>query len=136
MTDADDDGAHIQTLLIDVLLQAHAWPLIEAGRVVVYFATSLTRVKYASKKLADQFISWTNDELEAITSRSDARYELTRFKGLGKWMRHPLGNDQNPETRILIRKIEDVVLLKAGHNIDGRCWNPGVIGLKPMFTSR
>ena len=68
-------------------------------------------MKYASKKLADQF-AWTNDELEAITSQSDARYELTRFKGLGE-MNAPLlwETTMNPETRTLIRvKIEDAVL--------------------------
>lgn len=85
-------------------------PLIEAGRVYIALPP-LYRVKYSSKKMEDQF-AWTNDELESITSQSDARYELTRFKGLGE-MNAPLlwETTMDPESRTLIRvKIDDAVL--------------------------
>lgn len=102
MTDADDDGAHIQILLLTFFFR-YMKPLIEAGRVYIalpplYKISNKNQIEYA----------WTDDDLQKIT-RKMKNYNIQRFKGLGEMNYTQLWDTtMNPETRTLIQvNIED-----------------------------
>lgn len=102
MTDADDDGAHIQILLLTFFFR-YMKPLIEAGRVYIalpplYKVSNKNQIEYA----------WTDDDLQEIT-RKMKNYTIQRFKGLGEMNYTQLWDTtMNPETRTLIKvNIED-----------------------------
>ena len=102
MTDADDDGAHIQILLLTFFYN-YMKPLIEAGKVYIalpplYKISNKSTIEYA----------WTDDELEE-KCRKIKNYSIQRFKGLGEMNYTQLWDTtMNPKTRTLIQvKIED-----------------------------
>ena len=102
MTDADDDGAHIQILLLTFFFR-YMRPLIESGRVYIalpplYKVSNKNQIEYA----------WTEEELEYLTTKIK-NYNIQRFKGLGEMNSEQLWETtMNPETRTLIRvNIED-----------------------------
>ena len=102
MTDADDDGAHIQILLLTFFFRQMRG-LIENGYVYIalpplYKITSKNNTSYA----------WTDDELkEKVADLKN--YEIQRFKGLGEMNFEQLWETtMNPRTRTLIKvNIED-----------------------------
>ena len=102
MTDADDDGAHIQILLLTFFFR-YMRPLIEAGKVYIalpplYKVSNKNTIEYA----------WTDEELKE-KCRKIKNYTIQRFKGLGEMSSGQLWDTtMNPETRTLIRvSIED-----------------------------
>ncbi len=60
MTDADDDGAHIQTLLLTFFYK-YMRPMIDAGRVYIALPP-LYMIQKAGKKQTEDY-AWTDDEL-------------------------------------------------------------------------
>ena len=97
MTDADDDGAHIQILLITFFYR-YMRPLIEEGHL--YIACP-PLYKLSNKK--ELFYAWTDEERDEIQSKHKG-LELSRYKGLGEMNAEQLWETtMNPDTRSLIR---------------------------------
>ena len=104
MTDADDDGAHIQVLLLTFFYRFMR-PLIEMGKLYIaqpplYKITSGKNISYA----------YSNEELKEETK--DKKCEIQRYKGLGEMNAEQLWETtMNPATRTLIKvNIDDAML--------------------------
>ena len=97
MTDADTDGAHIQTLLLTFFFR-FMHPLIEAGKV--YIATP-PLYKLSTKN--DVEYAWTDEELREKLS-NQRNVTIQRYKGLGEMNAEQLWETtMDPEGRTLIR---------------------------------
>ena len=106
MTDADDDGCHIQVLLVTFFYR-YMRPLIEAGRV--YIANPpLYKVTFSKK---EEVYVYSDDELKEVTTGRKVE-DLQRYKGLGEMDATQLWETtMDPEKRSLFRiKITDVAL--------------------------
>ena len=104
MTDADDDGAHIQVLLLTFFYRFMR-PLIELGKLYIaqpplYKVTNGKNINYA----------YSNEELKELTEGK--KCEIQRYKGLGEMNFDQLWETtMNPMTRTLIKvNIDDASL--------------------------
>ncbi len=106
MTDADDDGAHIQILLLTFFYR-YMRPMIEAGKVYI----ALPPLYRISKKQTNLY-AWTDEERDEDEKKLGKGYALQRFKGLGEMNADQLWETtMNPESRMLIRvRIDDAQL--------------------------
>ena len=106
MTDADDDGAHIQVLLLTFFYR-YMKPLIEAGKLYIAMPP-LYKLDYPKGK--SEYI-WTNEDLKEKTGYIN----IQRYKGLGEMNADQLWDttmDPNKRSLIKVNIIDGVLAEK------------------------
>ncbi len=122
MTDADDDGAHIQVLLLTFFYR-YMKPLIEEGKLFIA-SPPFYKITYNSKEIK---YAWTNEELRKLV-KDKKNYTIQRYKGLGEMNADQLWETtMDPVNRILIKvNIIDAALAEKrvsilmGDNVEPR----------------
>ncbi|WP_062532921.1 DNA topoisomerase IV subunit B [Jeotgalibaca dankookensis] len=106
MTDADTDGAHIQTLLLTFFYR-YMKPLLEAGKIYLAQPPLYKVSKGVGKKEVIEY-AWTEKELEVAIDKIGKGYIIQRYKGLGEMNADQLWETtMDPTTRTLIRVVVD-----------------------------
>lgn len=117
MTDADTDGAHIQTLLLTFFYH-YMRSLITNGHIYIAVPPLYRIYKEENKKLIQEY-AWDDSELEAAKKKVGGGYKINRYKGLGEMDAIQLKETtMDPKTRLLIRvDINDPFLVEKRINV-------------------
>lgn len=98
MTDADNDGAHIQSLLL-TLFYRYMKPLIENNHV---YLANPPLYMISGAKIKQPIYVWNNYEINQLKKKYD-QINIKRFKGLGEMQPDQLWETtMNPKTRQLV----------------------------------
>lgn len=105
MTDADTDGAHIQTLLLTFFYH-HMRPLIHAGKIFIAIPPLYRVLNEKNGKFA---YAWNDLQLDEAKKKIGSPYRISRYKGLGEMNASQLKETtMDPASRTLIQvNIED-----------------------------
>ncbi len=112
MTDADTDGAHIQTLLLTFFYH-YMKPLLKAGMIYIAVPPLYRVSKYVNKE--ERYAYALDDAtLEEAKQKIGPGYKISRYKGLGEMNSEQLWETTlNPQTRTLLRiNIDDPLLVE------------------------
>ncbi len=123
MTDADDDGAHIQILLLTFFYR-YMKPLIEHGHLYIAMPP-LYALKNGNKIYG---YAWTDEDADEIRKNNKVKLEKQRYKGLGEMDAEQLWETtMNPDVRNLIKvSLNDASLAEKrvsvlmGDNVEPR----------------
>jgi len=117
MTDADTDGAHIQTLLI-TFFYFFMPQLIQKGKLFVAMPPLYRAAKEVNHKMVYRY-AWDDQGLEEAKKEVGAGCRVSRYKGLGEMSAEQLWETtMNPATRQLTQvTIEDSLLAAQEMNV-------------------
>ena len=117
MTDADTDGAHIQTLLLTFFYH-YMRQLITTGHIYIAVPPLYRVYKEDGKKISQEY-AWDDDGLEKAKKKVGAGYKVSRYKGLGEMDAIQLKETtMDPKTRLLLQvEIDDPILAEKRVNV-------------------
>jgi len=118
MTDADTDGAHIQTLLLTFFYH-YMRELITSGHVYIAVPPLHRVYKEDKSHKVIQRYAWSDAELDEAKKYVGAGYKINRYKGLGEMDAVQLKETtMDPKSRLLIQvDIEDPFLVERRVNV-------------------
>ena len=117
MTDADTDGAHIQTLLLTFFYH-YMRQLITTGHIYIAVPPLYRVHKEDGKKVVQEY-AWDDEGLELAKKKVGAGYKINRYKGLGEMDAIQLKETtMDPKTRLLLQvEIDDPILAEKRVNV-------------------